>query len=524
MFKRFIILFLFFCFALGLFAQQQNLPLNREFGLVNDKVFNHHSSKVHTSVHPIIESHLNFGESRTLGLSISEDEIYLINIKKSDKKPRNFGGWLKQSLFYQNFLVVDTGNFYLTIDPLLNGEVGADAEDTTKNKQSIYTNTRGLLVKGNIGAKFSFQTAVYETQSFFPNYISNYVSETGVTPGQGRVKRFKQTGYDYAYSDAYISYTPVKFLNLQLGNGKHFIGDGYRSLLLSDVATNYPYLKATVLFGKDKFQFTKLHASLTNLNRRPDGSVPESLFQRKSMSMHYLNWLATKWLNIGVFESTIWQTEDTTGTLPFEYRQLNPVPFVNTLTTGFNEIDHSLVGLNVKIKLPFKTILYHQLAYDGQQDETQVAIQGGFKFYGINNLTLQGEYNTVSPSTYTIQTDPLQNYSHYNQSLTHPLGNNFNELIGIANYRYKRFFIQAKMNLADHVISLEDPSDNYLKEYNAKLTILQGHIGYIINPRTNLAVLVGATNRTENTAISNDKTNYIYFTIRTSLRNLYYDF
>lgn len=523
MFKRLIIFTTMFCFAIGLFAQQQNLPLNREFGLVNDKVFNEIENNIHTSSQPILQSSNKINDSLSW-LSESEQSLYLINVSKSDKKPRNFGGWLKQSLFYQNFLVVDTGNFYLTIDPLLNGEFGVDIEDTNQNKHSIYTNTRGFLIKGNIGNKFSFQTAMYETQSFFPNYLSNYVYQTGVTPGQGRVKRFKQTGYDYAYSDAYISYTPVKFLNLQLGNGKHFIGDGYRSLLLSEVSTNYPYLKATILFGKDKFQFTKLHASLTNLNRRPIGSVPESLFQRKSMSMHYLNWLATKWLNIGVFESTIWQTEDSTGTLPFEYRQLNPVPFVNTLTTGFNKTNHSLVGLNVKIKLPFKTVLYHQLAYDGKQDDTQVAFQGGFKFYGIKNLTLQGEFNTVSPSTYALQTNSLQDFSHYNQSLTHPLGNNFNELIGIVNYRYKRFFAQAKLNLADHVISIQDPIDNFVKDYNAKLTILQSHLGYIINPRTNLAVMVGITNRMDKTDISNDKTNYIYFSIKTSLRNLYYDF
>jgi len=519
-------LFIFFTLAfatLAGFAQQQNLPLNREFGLVNSKAFDEFNSSTHTSSQPIIQSFIQVNDSLNW-LSKSEKNLLFINSSKSNPKSRKFFKWMKQSLFQENFLVVDTGMFYLTADPLLNIEFGEDTEDNTANKQRLYTNTRGVLIKGDIGKKFSFQTAVYETQSFFPNYLSNYVDKTGVAPGQGRVKRFKQDGFDYAYSDAYISYTPVKFLNLQLGNGKHFIGDGYRSLLLSDVSTNYPYLKATVLFGKDKFQFTKLHASLTNLIRRPEGSVPESLFMRKGMSTHYLNWLATKWLNIGLFESTIWQTEDSTGTLPFEFRQLNPVPFLNTLTTGLNKTNHSLVGLNLKIKLPFKTILYHQLAYNGNQDDTQMGVQGGFKFYGIKNLTLQAEFNTVAPSTYELQNEPLQNYVHYNQSLTHPLGNNFNETVGIINYKYKRLFIQAKANLADYVVSITDPSDFNIKNYNTTLTTLQGHLGFIINPRTNLAFLVGATNRTEKTTISENKTNYIYFSIKTSLRNLYYDF
>lgn len=505
------------------FAQQQNLPLTREFGLVNDKAFNELDAFTHTSSQPIVQSFIKVNDSLNW-LSKSEQKHYLITISKSEKKPRNFFRWMKQSMFNQNFLVVDSGQFYLTADPLLNLEFGDDMEDKTANKQRLYSNTRGALIKGNIGEKFSFQTAVYETQSFFPGYLNDYVKSTGVTPGQGRVKRFKDGGFDYAYSDAYISYSPVTFLNLQLGNGKHFIGDGYRSLLLSDVATNYPFLKATALFGNGKFQFTKLHAALTNLNRRPDGSVPESLFQRKSMSMHYLNWLATKWLNVGVFESTLWQTEDASGTLPFEFRQLNPVPFVNTLTTGFNKTNHSMVGLNLKVKLPFKTVLYHQLAYNGKQDDTQVGMQAGFKFYGIPNLTIQGEYNTVSPSTYELQTDGLQNYVHYNQALTHPLGNNFNEMVGIVNYKYKRLFAQAKLNMAETVVSLSDPADFNIKEYNATLTVLQAHLGFMINPRTNLAFLVGATNRTEKTNISENKTNYIYFSIKTSLRNLYYDF
>jgi hypothetical protein len=517
--KNNLVTILFLLLGVVGFSQQQNLPLNREFNLTNSKAFDEFNSSTHTSSQPIIQSFIQNNDSLTW-LSKTEKANYLVNISPSSKKPRNFFKWMGQSMFHQNFLVVDTGKFYLTIDPLLNAEFGVDQADESPNKQNIYTNTRGVLVKGNIGTQFSFQTSVYETQSFFPNYITQNVKGTGVAPGQGRVKAFKVNGFDYAYSSSYISYSPVKFLNLQLGNGKHFIGDGYRSLLLSDVATNYPYLKATTVFGKGKFQFTKLHASLTNLNRRPDGSVPESLFQRKSMSTHYINWLATKWLNVGLFESTIWQTEDSTGTLPFEFRQLNPVPFVNTLTTGFNKDDHSIVGLNVKIKLPFKTVLYHQTVYDGKQNDTQIGLQAGVKYYGIRNLTLQAEYNTVSPSTYQLNQNALQDYTHYNQALAHPYGTNFNEIVGIANYKYKRVFTQAKINLGEYTTTVPSSSS----EYDATLTVLQAHLGYIINPKTNLSLSVGGTNRVEKTDFSENKTNYIYFSIKTSLRNLYYDF
>ena len=38
-----------------------------------------------------------------------------------------------------------------------------------------------------------------------------------------------------------VTYDANKFFDLELGKGKHFFGDGYRSLLLSDNAVNYPY-------------------------------------------------------------------------------------------------------------------------------------------------------------------------------------------------------------------------------------------------------------------------------------------
>ncbi|MFB0923795.1 MAG: hypothetical protein QMB65_00700, partial [Vicingaceae bacterium] len=96
------------------FAQQQNLPLNREFGLVNQKVFNSYESNVHTSFLPISQSYIKSISDTTL--SNSERKFYLSNITKSEQKPRNFFGWMYRSMFFENLLVVDTGNFYLTID------------------------------------------------------------------------------------------------------------------------------------------------------------------------------------------------------------------------------------------------------------------------------------------------------------------------------------------------------------------------------------------------------------------------
>jgi hypothetical protein len=506
------------------FAQQQNLPLNREFSLVNQKVFNGFESNVHTSFLPINQSYIKSISDTTL--SNSERKFYLSNITKSEQKPRNFFGWMYRSMFFENLLVVDTGNFYLTIDPLINLEMGKDSED--KSGRSLYKNTRGVIVRANIGEKFSFETSLYENQMVLPQYQTDYANATDVIPGQGRWKDFKSNqGYDFASAAANISYSPNKHFNFQLGTGKNFIGDGYRSLLLSDASFNYPFWKIISTFGKkDQFQYTKLNGSLSSVIRRDEGSTGEALFQRKTMSTHYLSWLATKWLNIGLFESTMWQTEDSTGTKPLQWQQFNPVIGINTATTGFNDVNHTVVGTNLKIKLPFKAVIYNQFIYDGS---SKYGYQIGAKYFGVPNLMLQVEYNSTAAYTYSSNTR-LQTYSNYNEPLAHPSGANFNEFIAIINYKYKRLFCQIKLNEIRSIASGSDIFNSEIQPLNNSLvitkTILQGHVGFLVNPKNNLSILIGINKRTEDIAplsITNE-TNYIYFGIRTSLRNLYNDF
>jgi len=533
-FYRNILLFVVLTSAIVGKSQQQNIPLNREFGLVNHKVFNSYNSNVHTSFQPINQSFIRLDTID--GLSKSEQKHYLINISKPKKKSRNFFKWMYCTMFFENFLVVDTGKFYLTVDPLLNIEMGKDVEDTAS--ATLYKNTRGVIVRGNVGEKFSFETSFYENQAVLPEYQTEYADETGVIPGQGRWKRFKSNqGYDFSSASANISYTPTDYINFQLGTGKNFIGDGYRSLLLSDASFNYPFWKITTTFGKkDQFQYTKLNASLSSITRREKTSTAEALFTRKTMSTHYFSWLATKWLNIGLFEATLWQTEDSNGTKPLQYQQFNPIIGVNTATTGFNDVNHSVIGTNLKIKLPFKMVLYNQLIYDGPKKH---GYQFGIKYFGINNLTLQVEYNNLAPYTYSSSV-PLQAYSNYNEPLAHPSGANFDEFVGVINYKYKRFFTQFKFVYSDvaQIDVFSGGRHNFEIENRLYIQTADIHIGYLINPKNNMSITLGYKNRFTEYASSSTQahwywdhknepiyiTQYIYFGFRTSLRNLYSDF
>ena len=116
--------------------------------------------------------------------------------------------------------------------------------------QNLFTNTRGFMVESNLGDNLSFSSSFFENQSIFPNYLNSYIKQNKVVPGQGYARTFKENGFDYAMASGYVSYRSDKFFSVQFGHGKHFIGDGYRSLFLSDNSFNYPYLMIQTDLGK----------------------------------------------------------------------------------------------------------------------------------------------------------------------------------------------------------------------------------------------------------------------------------
>ena len=96
------------------------------------------------------------------------------------------------------------------------------------------------------------------------NYLDAKIRKTKVVPGQGYARDFKETGFDYSMAAGYVGIKPSKHFLVQFGHGKHFIGDGYRSLLLSDNAFNYPFLRIQTSFWK--VQYTNLYAEMQDIN------------------------------------------------------------------------------------------------------------------------------------------------------------------------------------------------------------------------------------------------------------------
>lgn len=511
--------------SISLNAQQLYSDLNTYYNSWLDKFVSKKESKTISAFKPYLYSSVDYADHK--------------NSDSEENHLREYKSFFMRKLKHENMLVVDTGNFNFTLDPILSFEIGIDKYDTTSKRLS--KNTRGLIVKGNIGSNISFMSAFVENQAFLPTYQSQFVSTHDVVPGQGRIKPFKVGGFDYAMASGYISYSPLKQMNVQFGHDKNFIGDGYRSLLLSDNTSNYPFLKFNTSFFEGKIHYMTLYASMQNLERIPFHKTPETIYKRKAASFHLLGLNLAKWLQVSLFEGIIWQRWDTTGTTSFDYNFVNPVFGVNSLIYGLSGKNNAVLGATVKVALTDKITLYAQGMADDFKAK-KLGYQAGFKLFDLfklKNLYLQAEYNSVSPYSYG-HFFPLQNYSHSNQPLTHPLGAGFSEFVGILSYRFRDFYLSFKGNYAK---TTDDNNvyhfgSNIFNSYTIKtpdaiprteISIYNYDINlsYLVNRKNNFNIVIGTQGRIKSGAVIShvgDQMQFVYVGFRTTLTNTYFDF
>ena len=513
-----VILIIFGC--KHLVAQQLNLPLCNDYQLNEMNQLNSDSNLSFTSCKPLIQCFTSYQYNYTPAFTISKYSR-LEKIVTRD-----------HTINYKNDSVK------IVADPIFIFSRGQDG-----NVGETYTqNTRGFRIFGNLGKKFSFETSFVENQSFSPKYIRNFVSIYKVFPGMGRTKPFKVSGFDYASSTGYISYSPNKYLNLQYGHGKLFVGNGYRSLLLSDNTFNFPHLKITFNW-KNKWQYTYVTASLINLQNPERLSVlAEPLFRKKLASFHILAYRPTKKLELTLFESTIFYNDQN----KFMALAFNPIPLSNALIYGLAGKNNVMIGFNAAYKLNNSILTYAQLMLDDISDKRNVFAQKtGYQlgvYYrniaNIKNLNIRAEYNTARPFSYQNQ-DVYQSYSHYNQSLSHPLNANFKEFVFSGNYNFYNFIINMKIIVAktggdslkfnsgskvlqsSSLYSENNFGDINMLRGNAKNLISQDfNLGYLFNPYNNFLVKIGYFRR----VYPGFDSQYLYFTISANISNQYLDF
>ena len=433
-----------------------------------------------------------------------------------------------EKIFSQHLIELRKPGLKLDADLIFDFSYGQESRVSEGDKNKLYTNTRGFSISAQIGERVFVHTDFRENQGKFPNHINHFVDSTEVFPGNGRVKPFKEDGYDFSMANGYVGVVAADWLSINFGHGKQFVGHGYRSLLLSDNAFNYPYAGYILNFGEGKFQYRYTIQLMQNLLRLPLGDTPESIFKRKYANQNYLTYKPLKNLEVGLFESIVWKYfDDTTGTEPFNANALNPIPLVNSAIYGLNDPDaNAVLGLNVAWQ-PFKSFrMYGQVMID-DFDTDRYGYQIGGKYFSLfKRFDFLAEYNLVSPGSYA-SANVLQGYTNFNQPLAHPMGAGFEEIIGQVSYYYNRIYVSAKYSYAIYSDSGRDPliPEMNNKTYTLENTTYQELMAaYVFNPKTNFQMYARFTNRMEHRNGQDLNDQFWYIGLRTNLQNIYTDF
>lgn len=435
-----------------------------------------------------------------------------------------------------DFVHVNTKDFFLVVNPVISASV--ISEKSNSKTRSKWGSARGLEIRGRIANKLGFYTFVTENQEQVPDFVAANTSKTRGLPGVDFYS-VKGKHYDYLAARGYIDFEAIKnHLQITLGYDRHFIGDGMRSLLLSDFSAGSSFLRVQSRLGK--FTYQNLYLELTPQFSR-NGS--DKRIPRKYATIHYLTYNATPWLNIGVFESTVYAKKD-----QYNPAYLIPIIFYNTLAHGLDNPDNVNIGFTFKAIALKHFQFYGQFLLDnmGSSWNNKYGIQLGGKYFDaftVKNLDLQGEINMVRPYTYTTHSNGVSNYTHYHQPLATPLGAGFMEVLGVARYQPARdFFITLKgmyyiqgadtgsSNYGSNVLLNSDTrtlKKNVGMIHGVKRTVMLMNLNLSYMLRENLFIDVGATHRSDmydKKIVPSHTTSYFYAGFRLNIARRDYDF
>ncbi len=284
-------------------------------------------------------------------------------------------------------------------------------------------------------------------------------------PGAGLLKKpinVQRLAFNHNLASGYLIVHPYKFIDFQIGHGKNFLGNGYRSLFISDFSKDHFFVRANTRFWK--INYTNIWGQISDWVRPGSARLPK----RHYYAMTYANINVSKNLNIGLWQNVVFQRDSGYANGGYEIEYLNPIIFYKPVENGLNSPDKMMIGGDFKWNFAKHFQIYGQALINefrlkdmlpdmglsnGQKGSfaNKWAMQFGIKYvdvFNVSNFDLQGEFNLARPYMYA-SFNPRNAYVNYNQNMAHPLGANFYEWIGIARYQpTERLFLKATTIIA----------------------------------------------------------------------------
>ncbi len=519
-FRQFLFTILLFSANIVYVSAQQYLHLNDEISLRFEQQ-NYSNKNLHLNIKPYItdSSLYNYDDLR-------------INSRSS----------LINNVLNDNLIQTQSSSTVLTINPIVDIAASYDM----KNKEMLQDYKLGISANLKVGKRWFLNLDMFYGLASFNKTQSLFIDSTDVIFGYGKILSKKNNNFfDYYNINGYVSYNATDFLNLQAGIGKNFLGEGYRSLLLSDNAGSYPFLKASVDIWKFKYMW------LLGVMKDADSESSTQEMRTKLLFSHYLSWNATEWLNINFFEAVVSNPVDSVGVDYFNINYLNPVIFFRPTEFAGGSADNALVGVGATVKISKTYKFYTQLMVDefkfselkanSEWWANKYGIQAGVKIFNlanVENLFARLEYNMVRPYTYS-HSNSIMSYGNHYQPLAHAEGANFEEFLFHAHYFKKRYSLDFQLS---HIESGRDFDNfsygqNIFKPYTLRKNdygnkLKQGYLSkqdyckltgsYILNPKINLALQMSLIYKKENTYMVDNSSVYFSIGIRTLLANNFF--
>lgn len=460
--------------------------------------------------------------------------------------PRH-NSFIGSRLFNDNWFKMSGKDYDISLDPYEGFLYGYE----TASGKDIWHNNRGVFLNGRFGKKIKVHSYIQEGPIKPEPFISDYINATRVRPGEGEVNVDGGGVFGRYLSFGGIEYEASKYVDLTLAHGKNFLGEGYRSLILSDAGPNYLFGRMDFHFGK-KINYTTIVSEF--LDYRPDMVPAGNVLRRKKYgSYHYLDIAITKKLHVSLYEAIMWGG-DSTARNTLELNYLNPFVLMRPLEFGLGSPDNVMMGTAFKFNATSSMTFYGQLIltefkfgeFFGGNNwwGNKYAMQAGAKFHNFKfakNLYFQLEYNHIRPFTYNHRSS-LTSFSNAGQPLAHPSGSNLKEGIFIANHRHSRWNLNLKSvyrmsGLANSdstsvgtnvLMSYHDREADYGNVIGQGIPYQQFHntftISYMVNPSNLMFVEAGVVNRHQIIDGSNIQQNYFFIGLKTGITNNYYDF
>lgn len=325
--------------------------------------------------------------------------------------------------------------FDLHLNPVLYFQGGLE-----RGIESVrFRNSRGLELRGSIDRKIGFYSFLTTTDLVFPTWVEDYVQATGAVPGEGFWKRYGERGYSYFSALGHITFQATDHVGLQIGHDRNFVGEGYRSMILSDFSNPFFFVKLNTKIWK--LNLTNLWGQMTADVAYNRGIPTDGRYPQKWFSHHRLSANLGKRFNLGIFESVMANS--------FDVNYLNPLIFYRWVEHQLGTPDKVMLGTDFKWNLVNGMQIYGQFALDEfvfneffgitgkNSSRNKHGIQIGYKYvdvFSLSNLDLQVEYTQARPFTYQEKFEH-QSFTNFRTPLAHPLGANFREAIGILRYQ-----------------------------------------------------------------------------------------